>query len=310
MDAMGGPMKHGPQAEPAFERAPGLFHTLPLLVPQGQGGRREAIAVALEHQLPLATGFRPSLRGVKPQAPACGHPERTTVAAARPPLPHALGMPFIVARAEGRQVGVELPQELLPMGSLPGLFRGVGTHHITPPTVPLAHAHVLDPQVARAGLLTPGALQDLARHLVTTAQGHTQGGCAPTLPELGERLWRGHARIAHKHPPTQLPPPAVVLAGGDGAHTHGMARTDPVPHGHPLARHRHPPHKWRGSTTAVFRQAALRRRRARWRRRAAVWGSSARPPLETMRPSERCLWGFHTLSASCRWVTTEPSARC
>lgn len=73
----GGPtprLKHWPQAQPTFERAPGLFHALKLLVPQGGVGRGKTIVVAMDHKRPVETCFRPLLRGVKSQQPSCGQP--------------------------------------------------------------------------------------------------------------------------------------------------------------------------------------------------------------------------------------------
>jgi hypothetical protein len=69
MDEMGDPTKHGPQAQPMFERAPGLFHPLQLRITQGEIGRCETLVVALDHTLAAETGCRPWLRGVNPQPP-------------------------------------------------------------------------------------------------------------------------------------------------------------------------------------------------------------------------------------------------
>jgi hypothetical protein len=53
----------------------------------------------------------------------------------------------------------------------------------------------------------------------------------------------------------------------------------------------------------------VRMLRARVRRRSRRGGSSARPPVATMRTSARLVGGFHPLSAHGRGVTTAPSAR-
>jgi hypothetical protein len=108
-----------------FERAPGLFHALQLLVTQGEVRRGEAIVVAMDHEFAVETFFFPLLRRVNPQQAAFGQPEIATVAAARPQLTHPLGMPFTPHLVEGRQFGFELTQEFLAMGSLPFLFLGV-----------------------------------------------------------------------------------------------------------------------------------------------------------------------------------------
>jgi hypothetical protein len=153
MDAMDGPRRHRPPAQSIVERAPGLFHALPLLVTHSEVRRGEAIVVAMDHEFSVETFFLPLLRSVNLQQAAFGQPEITTVAAARPQLTHPLGMPFTPHLVKGRQFGGELPQELLAMGSLPCLFLGVVAHAIATPTFPVAYDDFLNPQIVRDALI-------------------------------------------------------------------------------------------------------------------------------------------------------------
>jgi hypothetical protein len=158
MEAMDCPMKHRTPAQAMCERAPGRFHALPLRGTHGEVRRGEAIVVAMDHEFSVETFCLPRLRRVnRPQA-AFGQPEITTVAAARPPLTHPLGMPCTPHLVEGRQFGVELTQELLAMGSRPCLCLGVVAHDSATPTFPFAYDDGLDPQVVRDALIASGAL--------------------------------------------------------------------------------------------------------------------------------------------------------
>jgi len=158
MDAMDGPMQHRTPAQSMFERAPGLCHALPLRVTQGEVRRGEALVVARDPECSVETCFCPLLRRVHPQQAACGPPEITTVAAARPQLTHARGMPCTPHLVAGRQFGFKLPQERLAMGSLPLLCLGVVAHDRAPPTFPVAYDDFLHPQVIRNALIAAGAL--------------------------------------------------------------------------------------------------------------------------------------------------------
>jgi hypothetical protein len=253
MDAMDCPMQHRTQAQSMFERAPGLCHALPLRVTQGEVRRGEAIVVAMDHEFSVETCFLPLLRRVNLQQAACGQPEITTVAAARPQLTHPLGMPFTPHLVQGRQFGFELTQELLAMGSLPSLFLGVVAHAIATTTFPFAYDDFLDPQVVRDALIATGALSDLACHLIAAAHGQTQEILPATRAERGEMLLRHHPRLAHTHTSAQLPPPEVGFDLGPRGDIDGMARKDPGPHRPAIARHRQPHDNLGGLTPAVFR---------------------------------------------------------
>jgi len=158
MDAMDCPMKHRTQAQSIFERAPGLFHALQLLVTQGEVCRGEAIVVAMDYEFSVETFFLPLLRSVNPQQAAFGQPEITTVAAARPQLTHPLGMTCTTDLLEARQFGFEFAQYLLTMGFLPFLFLRVVTPNRATTTFPFAYDDFLDPQVVRDALIATGAL--------------------------------------------------------------------------------------------------------------------------------------------------------
>jgi hypothetical protein len=157
MDAMDGPMKHRTPAQSMFERAPGLFHALPLRVTPGEVRRGQALVIARDHKFSVETCFLPLLRRVKPQQAAFGHPEITTVAAARPQLTPPRGMPFTPHLVEGRPFGRELTQERLAMRWRPLLVLGVVAHAIATPTFPFAAADFLAPQSVRDPLIATGA---------------------------------------------------------------------------------------------------------------------------------------------------------
>jgi hypothetical protein len=108
--------------------------TWPLLVTQGEGRRGEALVVARDHDGSVETFCLPRRRRVKPQPAAVGQPASTTVAAARPPRTHPLGLPGTPHRVEGRQGGVERTPELLARGALPCLCLGVVAPDLAPPT--------------------------------------------------------------------------------------------------------------------------------------------------------------------------------
>ena len=158
VDAMGRPMKHRTHPPPTFERAPGLFHAVQVLVPQGQLGRGEALVVALDHAYAVAPLFRAVFRRLNPPQPAFGQAQLPTVTTARPQLPPPLGMPCTMARLQGCQCGFQCTQELLAMGFLPFRFLGVVTPDIAPTTVPRPHDNVLDSQVVCHALIAPRPL--------------------------------------------------------------------------------------------------------------------------------------------------------
>jgi hypothetical protein len=106
---MEGPRTHRPQAQSTCERAPGRFHTWPLLIPHGEGGRDEPLVVAMVPNLPVAPGCRPRRLGVQPPQAPSGQPQSTTVAAARPQRTHPRGMRFLRDRVAGGQGGREVP---------------------------------------------------------------------------------------------------------------------------------------------------------------------------------------------------------
>jgi hypothetical protein len=250
-------MQHRTQAQASVERAPRLFPALPLLVPQGEVRRGEAIVVAMDHECSVETCFFPLLRRVTPQQASFGQAAITAVAAARPQLTPPLGRPCTPHLVEGRQFGCEFPQACLARGSRPCLFLGGVAHAIAPPTFPCAAADFLDPPLVRDALIAAGALEDRACHRIAAAQGPPQEIFPPTSAARGELLVRPHPRIPHNHPVAQGPPPEGGFDLGARGDIDSRARKDPVPHRHASARHRQPHNNVRGITPAVFRETAL-----------------------------------------------------
>ena len=247
-----------PQA--ACERTPRLLNPLPWLVTQRQVGWRQAIVMALHHQWAVQLRFRAVLGRGNPSQPACGQAQIPTVTTARPQRTPPLAMALTPDLLQRGQLGLECVSDLAAMGALAFFLCGMVTHHVATTTCAFAHDSFLDAQVVRPRLVTPWTLEDLVGPLIPTAHRPTQEVLPPALAELLEVILGDHARIAHQPPPAQLPPAQVVLALGDGADIHGMARQPPGPPWQALARHGQPDDAWRGIRPAIVRQAPCARR--------------------------------------------------
>ena len=69
VEAMDRPMIHRSSLQTAFERAPGLFDPVKLLVTQREVGWGEALVRAVDHTFAVEPLFRPTLRRINPQQP-------------------------------------------------------------------------------------------------------------------------------------------------------------------------------------------------------------------------------------------------
>src|SRR5262245_59985583 len=85
---MSRPVVDRPHLEAAFERAPGLFDPLQLIVAQGYIGGCQAVIVAMHHAFASELFGGASFSGVNPQPPAFGQTQRATIATTGPQLTH------------------------------------------------------------------------------------------------------------------------------------------------------------------------------------------------------------------------------
>src|SRR5215831_7048506 len=93
VNAMHRPVVHWTHPQAAFERTPRLLDPLPLLVPQRQVGRGQAIVLAMHHAFAVELCGRTLFGRLNPQELALGQMQRTTRATTRLELAH----PFAVA---------------------------------------------------------------------------------------------------------------------------------------------------------------------------------------------------------------------
>ena len=182
-------MKHAPAqccneyAQPAFERALRLLDAWPLLVPQRQIGRAQAVVVALHHACAVEGGFRTAFRRVHPEQPALGHAQRATIATARPQVAHVCeGSP--PEPSERGQLGREFTQDLRAMGALARCLVRIVADAGATTALSLTPDHFFAPQVVCHLLLAARALEDLGGHVITAAHRHAPEGCTPALAEL------------------------------------------------------------------------------------------------------------------------------